>query len=87
MKMQTTGIQSRPTNVKKLNQKVPCGRGKMKVSDAHSLSDVSVDSASNLITAGKRAKQSQRAEPVPKGKIAWTARENQTTPGKKICPI
>lgn len=53
MEMQMTGIQSRPTNIKKLNQKVPYGRGKMKVADAHSLSDASVYSASNLITAGK----------------------------------
>lgn len=53
MEMQMTGIQSRPTTIKKLNQKVPYGRGKMKVADAHSLSDASVYSASNLITAGK----------------------------------
>lgn len=60
MEMQMTGIQSRPTNIKKLNQKVPYGRGKMKVADAHSLSDASVYSASNLITAGKEPRaQSQ----------------------------
>lgn len=53
MEMRTTGIQSRPTDIEKLSQKVPHGRGKMKVSDAHSLSDVSVYSASHLITAGK----------------------------------